>query len=133
MTTKYFNVGNDAWGVLLCMDYDLHDADDMWAIMRSFGMSNRKANEAIRILMSLNTGMTVSNDDIRMSAVFVSDASSEDEWWSTLAHELKHACDAIIDYYGKELDGESSAYTYGELMRMVVNEIAEPCYYLYNE
>lgn len=123
MTTKYFNVGNDAWGVLLCMDYDLHDADDMWAIMRSFGMSNRKANEAIRILMSLNTGMTVSNDDIRMSAVFISDATSEMQFINTIAHETAHISSAIADFYGKSCDGEDFAYLSGFLFQRIMEEI----------
>ncbi len=128
METQYLEVGDNKWGVLVCYDYTMLDWDDMWAIMRSFGVSNAKANEAIGVLGGLNTGMAISNDDIRMSVVFVSDATSASEWWSTLSHELYHVSAAIIDYYGESYEREPAAYLYGELIRMAVQNISEPCY-----
>lgn len=127
MTTKYIDVGNGKWGVLLCFDYYLLDYDDMWAIMRAFGMSNRKANEALKVLGSLNSGMTISNDSIRMSAVFISDTTSEGEWWNTLNHELLHVVTAIIDYYGEPYYGEPAAYLQGYLMKKIVEKVGSPC------
>ena len=49
------------------------------------------------------------------------------QFLNSVAHELKHAADAIIDYYCEPLDVESSAYTIGYLMQMVVDKIAIPC------
>lgn len=42
-------------------------------------------------------------------------------------HELYHATTAIIDYYGEPYDQEPAAYLQGELMRLAVEEIGEPC------
>lgn len=128
MKTKYFNIGSNDWGMLLCYDYNLSDYDDMWAIMRSFGLSNKKANEALRVLTGLNTGMTISNADIRMSAVFISDTTTESEWWNTCEHELAHVAAAIIDYYGEPYDGEPAAYLAGHLLQRVIERISYPCY-----
>lgn len=127
METKYFNVGDNDWGIILIFDYSMLDWDDMWAIMRSFGMSSKEADNAIRILSSVNTGMTISNMDLRMSVVFVSKATSTSEWWNTVQHELTHVASAIIDYYGEDWFGEPAAYLSGHLLKRVIEDVAEPC------
>ena len=127
MESVYIDV-DSRWGIIVCYNYDILDFDDMWAIMRSFGLSDKNANKSLRILSSYNTGMTISNADIRMSVVFIGDAISNDEWWSTLSHELWHVATSIIDYYDEPYDEEPAAYLYGELMRLAINEIGEPCY-----
>ena len=66
-----------------------------------------------------NTGMAVSRDDLKMTAIFISKCSDPIQFWSTLNHELYHANVAIIDYYGKP---------HGELMRQAVMKIGLPCY-----
>ena len=123
MITEYFEVGDNKWGVLLCYGYGRRDLRDMWAIMRSFGISDDDAERSLDILSHLDTGMTISNDDIRMSVIFISDASSEVEWWNTLAHELYHVNNAIIDYYGEAWDGEPPAYLQGYLFRKIMDRI----------
>lgn len=128
MVTQYFEIGNNDWGVILCYNYNFLDSDDIWAICRAFGLSEHKTKDAVRILMCLNTGMTISNQDLRMSVVFVGDAVSESEWWSTCQHELWHVTTAIIDYYGEAYYAEPAAYLHGEITRLVVEGIAPPCH-----
>lgn len=125
METKYIDV-DGRWGVIVCYNYDEEDKQDMWSIMRSFNMTSQSANRAINILSNYNTGMAVSNDDIRMSAIFISKATSPSEWWSTCLHELRHAAQAIIEYYGADW-GEDDAYLTGFLTKQVVEKIGEPC------
>lgn len=130
METKYISVGNDDWGVVIVYGFDVEDEYvDLMAIMRSFGLSHKQASLALSILSNYNTGMCVSRDDIRMSCVFISEATSEDQWWDTLAHELLDHCQrSIVDYYGVDYVGEDSAWLTGYLMRKAVQEIGEPCY-----
>lgn len=125
METKYIDV-DGRWGVIVCYNYDEEDKQDMWSIMRSFNMTSQSANRAINILSNYNTGMAVSNDDIRMSAIFISKATSPSEWWSTCLHEIRHAAQAIIEYYGADW-GEDDAYLTGFLTKQVVEKIGEPC------
>lgn len=128
MVTKYIDVDDGSWGVLVIYNYSIMDFDELAAIMDSFGLSNNNVRKALRVLSTPNTGMTISRSDFRMSVVFVSETSRRSEFWNTIAHELKHVHDAILDYYDVPLDGEPSAYTVGYLFQQVVQEIAEPCY-----
>lgn len=126
MKKDYIDV-DGKWGILLIYDYDDRDSDEMSAIMESFEMKERDINKSLRILSTYNSGMAVSSLGTKMTAVFISEATSDSEWWSTLAHELKHASDAILDYYGEELYGEPAAYTTGYLMRKAVEILCAPC------
>lgn len=123
---EYIDV-DKRWGVVVNYDYNLSDYDDLWAIMRSFGLSDKNAKRALQILSGYNTGMAISNEDLRMSAIFISKTTSASEWWSTAIHELKHVADAIIDYYGVDWDGEDAAYLTGYLVKQLVEKIGEPC------
>ena len=127
MENKYIDVGKK-WGVVVNYDYDLMDYDEMWAIMRSFGLTSKNANKAIKILSNYNTGMAITNDDLKMSTIFISKASTPSEWWNTAIHELKHVADAIISYYDVEWDSEDAAYLTGYMTKQLVEPVCEPCY-----
>ena len=127
MENKYIDVGKK-WGVVVNYDYDLMDYDEMWAIMRSFGLTSKNATKALKILSNYNTGMAITNDDLKMSTIFISKASTPSEWWNTAIHELKHVADAIISYYDVEWDSEDAAYLTGYMTKQLVESVGEPCY-----
>ena len=127
MITKYLEVGDGDWGVLVNYDLDMLDYDDIAAVLHSFGMNERNIQKTLRILSAPNTGMAISNNDLRMTAIYIGNATSPSEFWSTVNHELYHATVAIIDYYGEPYDEEPAAYLQGELMNMATKEIGEPC------
>ena len=127
MENKYIDVGKK-WGVVVNYDYDLMDYDEMWAIMRSFGLTSKNANKALKILSNYNTGMSINNDYLKMSTIFISKASTPSEWWNTAIHELKHVADAIISYYDVEWDSEDAAYLTGYMTKQLVESVFEPCY-----
>ena len=70
--------------------------------------------------------MCVSNNDVRMSGIFISKATSPSEWWSSCLHELRHAAQAIIYYYGADWN-EDDAYLTGFLTKRAVEILGEPC------
>ena len=72
--------------------------------------------------------MAITNDDIKMSTIFISKASTPSEWWNTAIHELKHVADAIISYYDVEWDSEDAAYLTGYMTKKLVESVCEPCY-----
>ena len=127
MKQVYLKIGaKNEWAVIVCYDFSLLDFDDMAAIMDTFGLTKKNINKALRILSNYNTGMAISRDDIKMSVIFISKSTSPSEWWSTCLHEIRHAAQAIIEYYGADW-GEDDAYLTGFLTKQVVEEIAEPC------
>ena len=128
MITKYLEVGDGDWGILLNYNFDETDYDDIYAALYSFGMNDKNIRKSLQILSAPNTGMTISNDALRMTSIYIGKQTSIGEFWSTINHELYHATTAIIDYYGEPYDQEPAAYLQGELMRLVVEEIGEPCY-----
>lgn len=127
MKQSYLDVDKH-WGIVIVTDFDVvSEQVELKAQLRSFGLSNANANKALDVLSKYNTGMTVSVPELRMSAVYIGRATSSSEFWSTLNHELYHCCVAIIDYYGEPYNKEPAAYLQGELMRLAVEAIGEPC------
>lgn len=147
MKSEYIDV-KGKWGIVVCYDLMRRDVREMRALMEAVGMDNETTDgymrvsvyrkgenvevgidEALRVLLyKKNTGMCITNMDLKMSLVFIGEATSEDQWWDTMAHEiLDHAKVAILDYYHVPLRGEDSAWLTGFLMRKVVQLIAPPC------
>lgn len=129
MVTRYIDVGDGKWGIILVYGFDVYgERDELSAVMRSFGLPPRNVRKSLRVLSEYDTGMAVSRDDVRMSVVFIGEATSDSQFWSTVNHELLHVEQAILDYYGVDWDGEPPAYLAGYLLQRVVEEIARPCY-----
>ena len=128
MQTKYIDVA-DKWGVVLCYDLKRLDEYEMRQNMMAFGMRGQNIDEAIDILLyENNTGMAVSRSDIRMSLVFIGNATGGEQWWDTVAHEvLDHVKTAICIYYDVPFGGEDAAWLTGYLMRKTVQLLGEPC------
>lgn len=128
MKQVYLKFPHGEWGVVVVVDFDTDvDHDVMVEQMRSFGMTTRNAERALRILSNYNTGMAVSNETLKMSAIYISDTTSPSQFWDTCAHELAHTCTAIIDAYDVDYRSEDAAYLSGFLMRQLVEAIGMPC------
>ena len=128
MKQVYLKFPNDEWGVVVCFNFDTdYEHDVMVEQMRSFGMSIKNAEKAIRILSNYNTGMAVSVPDLKMSAIYISQSTSPSEFYSTAIHEFIHVADSILDWYGESWHGESSAYLVGFMTKEIVEMIGEPC------
>lgn len=57
--------------------------------------------------------------DDHLSLAFISKATSAEEMYDTIQHELKHLTEHIGEYYGLDPKGEKSAYLQGELGRQM--------------
>ena len=127
MQSEYIDIRGN-WGIVLCYDLEPRDERDIRAYMESLGASSSDADEAVDVLFRYeNTGLCVTKMSLRMSLIFIGDASSAEQWWDTLTHELYHAQQAICDYYGVRTDSEDGAWTMGYLMRKAVELVAPPC------
>jgi len=119
MKTEFFNIGDDDWGILMVYDYDYRDFDKIWYILMSLGMPNYKAEKVLTVLSRLDTGMTYSLYHETMSVIFISQASSAEEWFDSVLHELKHTVEHISEYYHVDPKSEPAAYLQGEIGRLM--------------
>ena len=128
MTSEYIDI-KGKWGIVLNYDFKPLDEYEMRAMMMSFGLRGRELDEAVDVLLhEKDSGMCISNDGLRMSLIFIGNATSEDQWWDTLAHELLDHCQrAIIEYYDVDYISEDSAWLTGYLMRKAVQKVGTPC------
>lgn len=55
-----------------------------------------------------------------MSVMCIGDATSMEQWWDTLSHEIDHLQDAIMEYYGVQSGTEDAAWLQGYIMRLIV-------------
>lgn len=129
METNYIKFPNDKWGIVVLHNYDVdRDYRELREIMLSFGLDKNKVDEAIDVLCDYNTGMAISNIDLRMSVIFISKVTNASQFWDTALHEIFHVCTAIIDYYDIPYDSEDAAYLNGYITKELVELIGEPCY-----
>lgn len=128
MKQVYLKFPQNEWGVVVVFDFDVEEEYDvMFEQIKSFGMNQRDIEKALAILSNYNTGMCVSNKTLKMSAIYVSKATSPSEWWDSLIHELSHAVVSIIDHYDVPYYSEDAAYLAGFLMKQLVEKISAPC------
>ena len=128
MKQAYLKFPNNEWGVIVVFDFDVDlEYEELQEQLSSFGMKQRNINKALSILSNYNTGMAISNDILRMSAIYISKATSPSQFWDSCAHELAHVVTSIIDAYDVPYYSEDAAYLSGFLMRQLVEEIGEPC------
>ena len=128
MKQAYLKFPYNEWGVVVCFDFDVEaECDEMYEQIRSFGMKPYAIKKALTILSSYNTGMHVTNDTLRMSAIYIANATRPSEWWDTAAHELAHTVVSIIDHYNVPYYSEDAAYLSGFLMKQLVEQVGEPC------
>ena len=128
MKTRYIDIPTEKWGILFVYDFDSEDDGDLYAIMRSFGMRERNIGKSLSILSTYNSGMAISSDSLRMSAMFIGKPSSSAQFWNSVVHETSHVASAIVDYYNEPCDGEAIAYLQGYIFQCIVEDIAEPLY-----
>ena len=129
MITRHIDIDNNKWGILLVFNFDTeYDEKELVAIMKAFGMRGNKINKSLSILSTYNSGMCLSNDGLKMSAMFIGKATSTEQFWDSIAHESLHVCQAILDYYGEsDWEGEIPAYLDGYIFRRIVSTIGAPC------
>lgn len=111
------------WAFVLAYDINEEDLEEVGDWLEALGAKRKEISRACRVLLGVNKGFTYSNTDLRMSVVCISHASSREQWWDTLGHELRHLVNTICDYYDVDYDSEDASYLQGYVMRNVVREV----------
>ena len=128
MKSEYINI-KGYWGIAI--GYDLQPLDEyrVRETLMGLGFGGRELEKCIDVLFGQkNSGLCVNIPEQRMSLIYIGDATGEDQWWDSLAHELLDHCHfAICMYYDVPFGSEDSAWLTGYMMRKAVQQIAPPC------
>lgn len=118
MVTQYIELGNRGWGILIYYGTSEEDAHDVYNALIALGCSKKDAKYSTKVVThKLNTGLTFTNTDLKMSLVCVSDADSPEEFVNTAIHEAKHVQSHVCEYYQVEEDSEVAAYMIGYIVQ----------------
>lgn len=111
----YINIV-DKWNILFFIDG--YTQEQLIYCLKKLDCSKKSIRKALKISKSINSGFTFSQPIT--SIVCISEATSIDEWFDTLIHELKHIQTHICDYYNVNESGEEAAYLIGYIMKKFI-------------
>lgn len=118
MIEQGFHIGSRDWWVMVY--YDVRTSEDMrkvkGALMAS-GCPNESITEAIDNLKGWNRGYTFTNLKTKTSIMVIGKATSPEQMFDSIVHEMKHLAEHIGEYYNVDPKGELSAYLQGEVGR----------------
>ena len=119
MKARYIDIVKK-WAFVFAYGIGEDDVEDVGDWLEALGASRREIARACRVILRTNKGFTYSNSDLRMSVVCISHASSMAQWFDTVAHEVDHLQNTILDYYQVAPGTEDAAWLQGYLVRQIV-------------
>ena len=119
MKARYIDIVKK-WAFVFAYGIGEDDVEDVGDWLEALGASRREIARACRVILRTNKGFTYSNSDLRMSVVCISHASSRAQWFDTVAHEVDHLQNTILDYYQVAPGTEDAAWLQGYLVRQIV-------------
>ena len=111
------------WAFIFAYDIEERDLGEIGDWLEALGASKSDIRRSQRVLSGINTGLTFSSQNLRMSVMCIGEATDDEQWWDTLDHEIDHLQGAILRYYGVEHDTEEAAYLQGYIMRGIVKAL----------
>lgn len=111
------------WAFVFAYNVKEDDLGEIGDWIEALGAKPREIRRTKKLLRRLNKGFTFSSATLRMSVLVVGDATSLDQWWDTLSHEIDHLQDAVMQYYDVEAGTEDAAWLQGYIMRLIVKAL----------
>lgn len=115
----------EPWWVMVF--YNVKTEDDyqkVYGSLLAIGETLAKAQDAIKMLHNKNTGYISSDLNNKTSVIIISNATSFDEMFNTVTHEIKHLTEHISTYFGYNSKGEKAAYIQGEIGQKMYKAVA---------
>ena len=105
------------WSIVLFVDVDYDKFDIIESALTDILAPISIIDEIYnKISYKLNSGVTYSNPDFRISIICINKTSDREELINTISHEADHVQDIICKYYDVPLDSEQAAYLIGYLV-----------------
>jgi hypothetical protein len=100
--------------------YDVRTKEDRDAVakaLKAAGCRQEDVEQAVANLEGWNSGYTFTNFGERLTIMAVGKATSAEQMFDSIVHEMKHLAEHVGEYYGVDSKSELSAYLQGEVGR----------------
>lgn len=125
MVETGFHIGDNDWWVMAFFDIKTgSELNEAYRTLLAAGCENDEAQRACMVLSGWNGGYTFTDFDAHATFMFVGKATSAEQMYDSVQHEVKHVVEHISEYYGVEPKSEESAYLQGELSRKMFPAVA---------
>mgnify|MGYP000285446486 FL=1 len=120
MELQEFTIPKYKWEVCVYYYTDSYDIDTIIEKMESLGARKVYLEDARENMEQdkLNTGICYSSPS-KQSLIVIAKTSSPDEFMSSLAHEQKHLCSHIEQFYDIDSFSEEAAYLAGSVAKLM--------------
>lgn len=118
MELQEFTIPKYKWDVCAYYYTDSYDIETIIDKMKNLGARQVYLEDARENMEQdkLNTGICYSSPS-KQSIVVIAKTSSPDEFMSSLAHEQKHLCSHIEQFYHIDSNSEEAAYLAGDVAK----------------
>lgn len=125
MIRQGFHIGERDWWIMayydISTDGNFHEVEEA---LIAAGQKPAYAQRVVNELMWENAGYTYTKFGEHLTIICVSHATSYDELYDTVQHELKHAVEHLSSYYGVDPKSEKAAYLQGEIAKNMYKAVA---------
>lgn len=120
MELQEFTIPKYKWEVCAYYYTDSYDIETIIDKMKSLGARKVYLEDARENMEQdkLNTGICYSSPS-KQSIIVIAKTSSPDEFMSSLAHEQKHLCSHIEQFYHIDSNSEEAAYLAGDVAKIM--------------
>jgi hypothetical protein len=108
------------WAFIFAYNIGEDNLDEIGEWIMALGAKPREIRRTKKLLRQTNKGFTFSSSSLRMSVMVIGNATSLEQWWDTLSHEIDHLQEAVMEYYGVKHGTEDAAWLQGYIMRLIV-------------
>ena len=113
------------WAFIFAYNIGEDNLDEIGEWIEALGASRKEIKRTQRLLQTPNKGFTFSKESLRMSVVCIGNATSLEQWWDTLSHEIDHLQDAVMQNYDVSSGTEDAAWLQGYIMRLIVKALRQ--------
>lgn len=113
------------WWVMAFYNIETNaDYEKIYGTLLASGIGVEKANAAVSVLKNPNTGYILTNSARQTSIIAISHATSYDEMFDTVTHEMQHLTADICAWFKFPYYGEKAAYIQGEIGKNMYKAVA---------
>lgn len=124
MIRQGFSIGDRDWWVMVYYDIKPKDLEAVADDLTASGADAETTAEFVSVMANENCGFTFTNTAAHATVICIGHASSYEEMFTTITHEIKHATEHIGSYYGVDPYSEESAYLQGEISKNMYKAVA---------